>query len=246
MINIVIPMAGLGSRFSKAGYLLPKPLLPVHGRPMIEVVIENLRPSIPHRFIFICQKEHLDQFNLAKTLHAAGPNAEIIPIDHLTEGAACTVLLAEQFINNHNALMIANCDQYISVSMDAYLAKMVEGKFDGFIMTMTANDPKWSFVRLNENEEVVEVVEKRVVSSEATVGVYNYSHGCDFVQAAKEMMAQDDRTNNEFYVAPAYSYMINKKQRIGYLNIGSERAGMYGLGIPEDLEYFNSLLDLPV
>ena len=169
MINIVIPMAGRGSRFTKAGYSLPKPLLPVHGRPMIEVVIENLRPSVPHRFFFICQKEHLNQFDLAATLRAAGPNTEIIPIDHVTEGAACTVLQAERFIDNDDALMIANCDQYVSVSMDAYLAKMVEGAFDGFIMTMTANDPKWSFVQLNGSDEVVAVVEKKVVSSEAKV-----------------------------------------------------------------------------
>lgn len=245
MINIVIPMAGRGSRFTKAGYLLPKPLLPVHGRPMIEVVIENLRPSMPHRFIFICQKEHLDQFDLSSTLRAAGPNTEIIPIDHVTEGAACTVLLAERFIDNDDALMIANCDQYVSVSMDAYLTNMVEGAFDGFIMTMTANDPKWSFIALDCEGEVINVVEKKVVSDEATVGIYNYRRGRDFVVAAREMMANNDRTNNEFYVAPVYNYMIRQGLRIGYMNIGSDRAGMYGLGVPEDLEYFNSLDKTP-
>ena len=245
MINIVIPMAGRGSRFTKAGYLLPKPLLPVHGRSMIEVVIENLRPSMPHRFIFICQKEHLDQFDLAATLRAAGPNIEIIPIDHLTEGAACTVLMAEQFIDNDDALMIANCDQYVSVSMDAYFTKMVEGAFDGFIMTMSANDPKWSFIALDCEGKVINVVEKKVVSDEATVGIYNYRRGRDFVLAAREMISSKDRTNNEFYVAPVYNYMIRQGLRIGYMNIGSDRAGMYGLGVPEDLEYFNSLDKTP-
>lgn len=245
MINIVVPMAGRGSRFSRAGYNLPKPLLPVFGRPMIQVVIENLRPMQPHRFIFICQREHLAVHDLESTLLQAGTDTRIVPIDYVTEGAACTVLLAETEINNDDALMIANCDQYIATPIDTYLKNMEYGEFDGFIMTMTANDPKWSFISLDDKGLVTGVVEKKVVSDEATVGIYNYRHGRDFVSAAHEMMASNDRTNNEFYVAPAYNYMIQRGMRIGYMNIGADRAGMYGLGVPEDLEYFNALVKMP-
>lgn len=245
MINIVVPMAGRGSRFSQAGYNLPKPLLPVSGRPMIEVVIANLRPTSPHRFIFICQKEHLQEFELEPVLRSAGHDTVIVPIEYVTEGAACTVLLAEKQINNLQPLMIANCDQYISTSIDTYLQKMDEGDFDGYIMTMSADDPKWSYIRLNEKKLITEVVEKKVVSNEATVGIYNYRHGSDFVSAAHAMMAANDRTNNEFYVAPAYNYMISAGKRVGFMNIGAERAGMYGLGVPEDLEYMNALNGLP-
>jgi dTDP-glucose pyrophosphorylase len=245
MINIVVPMAGRGSRFSQAGYSLPKPLLSVFGRPMIEVVIENLRPSQPHRFIFICQREHLLAHDLEPTLRKAGINTLIVPIDHVTEGAACTVLLAEANINNDDPLMIANCDQYIATPIDTYLTRMAEGGFEGFIMTMTANDPKWSFIGLDADGNVNRVVEKQVVSDEATVGIYNFLRGRDFIAAAHEMIASNDRTNNEFYVAPAYNYMIRHCSRVGYLNIGADRSGMYGLGVPEDLEYFNSLGKLP-
>lgn len=245
MINIVVPMAGRGSRFSQAGYSLPKPLLSVFGRPMIEVVIENLRPSQPHRFIFICQREHLLAHDLEPTLRRAGMNTLIVPIDHVTEGAACTVLLAEADINNDDALMIANCDQYIATHIDTYLNRMADGGFDGFIMTMTANDPKWSFIGLDADGKVNRVVEKQVVSDEATVGVYNYLRGRDFIAAAHKMIASNDRTNNEFYVAPAYNYMIRRGSRVGYMNIGADRSGMYGLGVPEDLEYFNALPCLP-
>lgn len=242
MLNIVIPMAGRGSRFIDVGYELPKPLLLVHGRPMIEVVIDNLKPKTPHRFIFICQKEHVEKFNLETILHkAGGTNSEIITVNSVTEGAACTVLLAEKLINNDNPLMIANCDQYIAVSIDKYLTNMNNGNLDGYIMCMTANDPKWSFVRLDENKQVTEVVEKKVVSNEATVGIYNYRCGCDFVESAQRMIKGNDRVNNEFYVAPAYNYMIESGKKVGYMNIGSERDVMYGLGIPEDLEYFNTL-----
>jgi dTDP-glucose pyrophosphorylase len=245
MINIVVPMAGRGSRFFKAGFTQPKPLLPVFGRPMIEVVIENLRPKSAHRFIFICQKEHLQSFDLEKVLRSAGNDTVIVPIEYVTEGAACTVLLAEQHINNDQPLMIANCDQYISTPIDTYLKGMEGGDFDGYIMSMTAYDPKWSFIRFDDRAIVTEVVEKKVVSNEATVGIYNYRYGSDFVTAAHAMMASNDKTNNEFYVAPAYNYMIAANKRIGYMNIGSDRDGMYGLGVPEDLEYFNALAELP-
>ncbi len=245
VLNIVVPMAGRGSRFTKAGYDLPKPLLPVRGRPMVEVVIDNLRPSCLHRFIFICQREHIISHGLDRALLRMVPTAEIIPIDRVTEGAACTVLLAERFINTDEPLMIANCDQYVAVGIDDYLCAMEVESYDGFIMTMMAADPKWSFIRLDDVGRVTEVVEKQVVSSEATVGIYNYRHGRDFVSAAKAMILADDRVNGEFYVAPAYNYMIRKAQRIGFMNIGADRAGMYGLGVPEDLQFFNTLPEMP-
>lgn len=148
MLNIVIPMAGAGSRFAKVGYKEPKPLIPLHGVPMIQLVIENLRPSVPHRFIFICRSEHLQQFDLAQKLTAwAGLNTIVLDVDQLTEGAACTVLLAKHLIHTEEPLMIANCDQYVDASIDDYLSDMDRRGLDGLIMTLVANDPKWSYVR---------------------------------------------------------------------------------------------------
>lgn len=238
-------MAGKGSRFIKEGYTQPKPLLPVYGKPMIDVVVENLRPYAPHRFIFICQREHLNSYGLHDHLKNLGKDVEIIAIDSVTAGAACTVLLAEHHIDNLQPLMISNCDQYVDIRIDDYIGCMREGAYDGFIMTMTANDPKWSFIRYDAARKVTEVVEKKVVSSEATVGIYNYKRGADFVSAAKAMIQAGDRVNGEFYVAPVYNYLIKQNAKVGFLNIGSERAGMWGLGIPEDLKFFNSLPEIP-
>lgn len=238
-LNIVVPMAGQGSRFQTAGYKDPKPLIPVMNQPMIKLVIENLRPkNIPYRFIFICRQEMIQQYRLDKLLSDWAPGCEILTCDKLTEGAACTVLLAEKFIDNEQPLMIANCDQLVDVSMDEYLNTMQTKNLDGLIMTMTANDPKWSFVRMNTSGKITEVVEKKVVSDEATVGIYNYRTGRTFVNAAKQMIAKNLRVNNEFYVAPAYNEMINDGANIGIYNIGSEFKGMYGLGVPGDLEKF--------
>lgn len=235
-MNIVMPMAGRGKRFADAGYAVPKPLIPVHGRPMTEVVIANLRPSRPHRFIFLILREHADAFGFDRHLLAWAPGSEIRYVETVTQGAACTVLLARDRIDTDEPLMIANCDQWVDVAIDDYLAAM--GDADGLIMTMWADDPKWSFVRFDATGSVVEVVEKRVVSNEATVGIYNFRTGRDFVRAADAMIAADQRVNGEFYVAPAYNPLIADGQKIAAFNVGREDAGMYGLGIPADLERF--------
>lgn len=241
MLNIVIPMAGRGSRFSNAGYVLPKPLIPVKGVPMIKLVINNLKPSAEHMFIFLCLEEHVNRYQIDELLRSWEPSCQIVVVDKVTEGAACTVLLASSLIDNTDELMIANSDQWVDVDIDAYLDASRAPGFDGMIMTMLADDPKWSFVRLGNSGEIVEVVEKEVVSNLATVGIYNFLKGSDFVAGATRMINKNIRVNNEFYVAPVYNELISCGKKIQYYNIGSERDGMYGLGIPEDLEFFDSL-----
>lgn len=238
MLKIVVPMAGRGSRFANKGYTIPKPLITIHSQPMIRLVIENIRPRRPHQFIFLALDEHIAQFDLRTKLREwGGENSVVVPVAEVTQGAACTVLLAREFINSQDPIMIANSDQWVDLDLDAYLKSMDDRNLDGLIMTMKANDPKWSFVRINENL-VTEVVEKVVVSDEATVGIYNFKSGTEFVSAADKMISENKRVNNEFYVAPVYNELISTGKRIGFFNIGSEGLGMYGLGIPEDLTKF--------
>ena len=242
MLNIVIPMAGAGSRFATAGYADPKPLIRVHGTPMIQLVIDNLRPSDHDaRFVFICQRSHVQRYELRTRFSAWAPNAVMVEIDGLTEGAACTVLKAAAHIDNDAPLMIANSDQYVDCRIDDYLAGMAQRGLDGLIMTMKANDPKWSFVGLDARGLVTTVVEKKVISDEATVGIYNFRRGRDFVAGAREMIAANGRVNGEFYVAPVYNQLIAKGARVGIHNIGRDGAGMHGLGIPADLQAFMQL-----
>jgi NDP-sugar pyrophosphorylase family protein len=238
MLNIVIPMAGNGSRFAEAGYEDPKPLIPVHGVPMIEAVINNLRPKQPHHFVFICQERHDREYGIASFLRALEPSADVILLSSVTQGAACTVLTAKSVINSRAPLMIANCDQWINYSIDDYLAAFDPRLWDGFIMCMTASAPKWSFVQRDGTGRVCGVVEKQVVSDEATVGIYNFAAGCDFVSAAEAMIAANLRVNNEFYVAPVYTQLAASGKRIGTLSVGTDRSGMYGLGTPADLQNF--------
>lgn len=233
MLNIVIPMAGRGSRFADAGYVNPKPLIEIYGRPMIEYVTKNITPTCKHRFIYICQEEHLQKFGLEIALKKMAPDCEIVTIDHITEGAACTVLLAEKYINNDDALMIANSDQYVDYDINDYLSAIKQE--DGLIMTMPADDPKWSFIKYDEKGYVQLVREKEVISHEATVGIYNYRCGADFVTYAHQMIEKNIRVNNEFYVAPVYNEMIQAGKTVVYKNVGTS---MYGLGTPDDLNFF--------
>ncbi len=237
-LNIVIPMAGRGSRFAAVGHVLPKPLIPIHGKPMVQWVVENLRPSRPHRFVFLALAEHMERYDVGAVLTQISPGCEVVPVNQVTEGAACTVLLARGFIDSDAPLMIANSDQWINTSIDDYLEVTDDPTLAGLIMTMWADHPKWSYVRLDRAGRITEVVEKEVVSEEATVGVYNFARGSDFVSAADGMIADDLRVNGEFYVAPTYNQLIANGARIGFDNIGAVEEDVFGLGTPEDLDVF--------
>ena len=242
MLNIVLPIAGRGSRFADEGYDLPKPLIPIHGVPMIQLVTENLRPKREHRFIYVCQKEHIENYDMENKLrsYTGEDNTIVIPIDYMTEGQVCSVLVAKDYINNDEALMSANADQWVDFDINDYLEDMDKRDLDGLIMTMKSEDPKWSFAKVGDNGYVVETAEKIPISDDATVGIFNFRHGSDLVRAAEQMIEEDIRVNNEFYTCPVYNYLIRDNKRIGVYSVGKEYDGMYGLGIPYDLEWFES------
>ena len=235
-MNVIIPMAGRGKRFEDAGYSFPKPLIDVNGKPMIQIVIENLNFSGKH--IFICQEEHVKKYAIKDLLNLLKLNFEIITINKITRGAAETVLLAKDLINNDEELIIANSDQWIDWNNQHFQSFMHNKEADGGIVTFISTHPKWSYVRVSEKDGLVEeVAEKRPISNIATVGIYYYKHGKNFVEAAEQMIKKEICTNNEFYVAPAFNEMIASGKKIHIYPI----AEMKGLGTPEDLrEFLNS------
>ena len=237
MLNIVIPMAGRGSHFQDAGYEFPKPLIDINGKTMIEVVTNNLRPQDEHRFIFICQKEHYEKYDIYNILKNTTENKfEIIQINGITEGAACTVLTAMRFINNYDNLLIANADQFMETDINDFIEEARKRDADGLIMTFKASHPKWSYARTDNDGKVIEVAEKQVISDHATVCLYYFKKGSDFVKSAQSMIEKDIRFNNEFYVCPVYNEMILNEKDIYIMNIPAEK--MHGLGTPKDLESF--------
>jgi len=231
-LNVLIPMAGAGSRFTQAGYTFPKPLIDVQGKPMIQVVAENL--NIKANFIYIVQKEHREKYNLDTLLNLVTPKCKIVEVDELTEGAACTALLAKKYIDNDSPLFFANSDQFVEWDSNEFFYKMNETEADGGIVTFKATHPKWSFAKTNEEGLVTEVAEKNPISDLATVGFYYWKHGSDFVKYAEEMIEQDIRVNGEFYVCPVYNQAVKDNKEIRTFNISK----MWGLGTPEDLKYY--------
>ena len=231
-MNVLIPMAGAGTRFEKAGYTFPKPLIEVNGKPMIQVVVENLNVDAKH--IFIVQKSHYEQYNLKHLLSLISPGCEIIQVEGITEGAACTTLLAKKFIDNKEPLLIANSDQFVEWDSNEFLYSMQADKVDAGILTFQSFHPKWSFAKLDEDGFVDEVAEKKPISENATVGIYYWSKGSDYVKYAEQMIDRDRRVNNEFYVCPVFNEAIEDNKKIKIFPIDK----MWGMGTPEDLERF--------
>jgi HAD superfamily hydrolase (TIGR01509 family) len=231
-LNILIPMAGAGSRFEQAGYTFPKPLIEVNGKPMIQVVVENL--NIDANYIYVVQKSHREKYNLDTMLNLITPGCKIVEVDGLTEGAACTALLAKDFINNDSPLFFANSDQFVEWDSNEFMYKMQESNCDGGIVTFKATHPKWSFARIDDNGFVTEVAEKNPISDNATVGYYYWKHGSDFVKFAEQMIERNVRVNNEFYVCPVFNQAIEDCKKIRIF----ESEKMWGLGTPEDLKFY--------
>jgi len=231
-LNILIPMAGAGSRFEQAGYTFPKPLIDVKGKPMIQVVVENL--NMDANFIFVVRKEHRERYNLDSLLKLIAPGCQIVETDGLTEGAACTALLAKDFIDNDAPLFFANSDQFVEWDSNEFMYKMNETNADGGIISFTSTHPKWSFAKINEEGLVTEVAEKNPISDIATVGYYYWKHGSDFVKYAEQMIRKDIRVNNEFYVCPVFNEAVGDGKQIRTFDIPK----MWGLGTPEDLKYY--------
>lgn len=230
-------MAGEGSRFSQKGYKFPKPLIDVAGKPMIQRVVENF--DFDAQFIFLVRKKHLQEYEgLFNTLRVISKNnCKIVEVNSLTEGAACTALLAEEYINCDEDLLIANSDQIIEYEINNFITLKKLAPVDGIVFTFKATHPKWSFVKVFDGF-VTQVEEKNPISDVATCGIYWYKKGSDFVSYAKKMISENVRTNNEFYIAPVYNYLINDKKKLIPFYVNK----MHGVGTPEDLNQYLSLI----
>jgi len=241
MINVVIPMAGEGSRFVNAGYVNPKPFIDVNGRPMIEHVIENVKCENA-KFTLIGKKDHFYRENDLVEKLKKKYQINIVEIEKTTEGTACTILYSRHIINNNTPLLIVNSDQLVDINIQDFINDCFSRNLDGSILTFEdlEENPKWSFAKIDKSKHLVtEVKEKAAISTHATVGIYLFSQGKNFINAAIDMIVRNDRVNNEFYTCPVYNYMIKDNKKIGIYEINKNQ--MHGLGTPEDLNEYLKL-----
>jgi len=230
-MNIIIPIAGLGSRFPKEIYTLPKPLIQIGDKPMIIRAIESL--NLKGNYHFVIRKSPYSE-NLKQTIISYIKDANVLEIDYLTEGPACSALLFEDAVNNDSELVIANCDQIMEWNSDVFLANA--RLYDGLVVTYFSQTKKNSYARINTYGDVVEIKEKEVVSSISLNGIHYWKKGEDFITSAKRMIAADERCNNEFYIGPTYNYLIASQKKIGIFHIPQQMH--HAVGVPEDLELF--------
>ena len=231
-MNVLIPMAGLGSRFADAGYSFPKPLIEVDGKPMIQSVVESL--GIKAKYTYIVQKDHYEKYNLGYLLNLITPDCNIVQVDGITEGAASTCLLAKQHIDNDSPLIMANSDQIVDWNSRQFIYDLMIKNADGGIATFTSTHPKWSYAKTNKDGLVLEVAEKKPISNVATVGIYYWKKGSEFVKYSEQMIKKNIRVNNEFYTCPVFNEAIEDGKMIYSLPVKK----MWGVGTPEDLENY--------
>ena len=242
-VNVVVPAAGKGSRFANQGWKKPKPLIDVDGKTMLERVVDNISPS--HSKIHLLLNKHHILENPISAAKLSEVSDEIIEVTEITEGTACSVLLAKEYYNNNLPMMVANSDQVVDFDVNDFIEDCFNRDLDGSILVFRdpEKNPKWSFARLDPNGLVEAVAEKIAISDLATVGIYLFSKGSEFILSAEEMIENDDRVNNEFYTCPVYNYMIRKGAKIGIYEIPSE--AMHGIGTPEDLDLYLDSIKSP-
>ena len=232
-VNVIIPAAGEGSRFANSGWKKPKPFIDVEGVPMLDHVVQNATPPGANATLLLREEHMKCHPEIVKGFQKAG--VAVFPVDRLTEGTACTVLLARKVFDNESPMMVVNSDQLVDFDVSEFVNDCFARNLDGSILVFRdpSKNPKWSFANLDANGHVVEVAEKKPISDLATVGIYLFSRGRDFVSATADMMAANDRVNGEFYTCPVYNYMIENGAKIGVFEV--PMGAMSGLGTPEDL-----------
>ncbi len=231
-LRIVVPMAGEGKSYQRAGFTFPKPLVDVLGKPMIQWVVENMNTE--GKFVFIVLKEHFEKYSLNYLLNLIAPGCEIIQLNEPTQGAAISVLEAQHLFNDQDPVVVVNSDQLIKWNSNEFFYAMAADECDGGIVTFESTHPKWSFVKTGKEGFVTETAEKKPISNQATAGVYYFKQGSELIKYAKQMIDSNVKTNNEYFVCPIYSEYIKDSKKIRAFPIEK----LWSFSTPEDLELF--------
>lgn len=234
-INIVIPMAWAGSRFTNAWYTNPKPLIEVKGKTMVEWAVSSfdfLKQDYNLNYIFVVLKDHIENYQVDKFLEKTYKNCKIIVLDEITRWQAETVLKAKEHIDTYDKLIVYNADTYSDYSLEDF--PINNNKVDGIITCFEDNDPRYSYAKLDEYWYVEQVAEKVAISGNATNGLYYFRRWIDFVNYAELMIGRNELSNWEFYVWPMYNYLIDAWKRIKIAPVKEN----WVIGTPEELEYF--------
>ncbi len=223
MLNILIPMAG-PNIFDKDEFQYPKPLIEIGGKAMIELVIGCLdQIAQPKRYIFVVNNSDCKSYHLDNVLELITKNnCDIIRLDRATRGAACTALMAIEYIDNSNPLIISNSDHIIDYDLNVVMKYFKSRKLDAGTICFKSVHPKWSFVRLDENKKIVETSEKRPLSKNAIAGFYYFQRGSEFVDGAMKMIEKDVHVGGNYFIAPVMNELILLSKNLEIFKIPEE------------------------
>lgn len=222
MINVLFPMAGGNKFFARTNYPFPKPLIEICGKTMIEMAIDNFKSLERVNFIFILNKKECRKFHIDDTLKLlTGNQCKIIQVEGETKGAACSALMAIEYINNDIPLVISNFDQIIEEDINKVLHYF--SQFDGGVIIFKSVHPRWSYVKVNAKGFVIEAAEKRPISRNAIAGFYYFRRGQDFVTSAMNMIRKDSNVNGIYYIAPSLNELVLRHKRIAVFAIDEEK-----------------------
>lgn len=236
MINIIIPMAGAGSRFQVAGYDVPKPFIDVNGKMMIEHVLNSIR--IPNaKYTLVIQQAFHDKYQEKLDLLANKYGVQFIAVEKLTQGAACTALATHEIINNDDTVIFADSDNFFDNDVfKAFVTDAQTRNLDGSLLTFNTDEACFSFAELDNNGFVIRTAEKDPISNHAITGVYLFTHGRDFVRCAINMMIYGDRNKNEYYMSNVYNWAIKAGFKIGVFDI--QKSDWACVGTPQQLQEY--------
>lgn len=222
-MKILVPLAGKSSFFDDKNSPFSKPLIEIKGKSMIERVIENLSTiKGDYEFVFVVNSEDCKKYHLDNILNLLSKNSKIVKINGETKGALCSILLAIEHINTNEELIICNGDQVLNFDFNKAISFFKSQKYDAGLITFESVHPRWSYVRFDNNNLVVETAEKRPISKHAIAGVYYFKNGKDFLKGAKESIIKGDSTNGAYYIAPSINQLILQNKVVGTFSINTK------------------------
>ena len=225
--NLLLPIAGNGQRFIDAGYSVPKPLIEINGKTILDRSLESVKIDNCN-LIFIIREDHCKEHNLNLVLRSKYKDCKIVIIPGLTDGALSTCLLAKEHIDNDEPLIIFTPDCYFEPQIDP---EKIDEELDGMVCVFESDSPAHSYVLLDK-QYVSDIAEKEVISNLAIGGLYYWKKGSNFVKYGSEMIERNERVKGEFYIAPVFNKFIEKGRHVGI-----DRNTRHDImGTPEDLE----------
>ena len=235
-MNVVIPMAGESKIFKDAGFRYNKNFTEIAHKPLFQRVFEGVQNINAENFIFVVNKEDANKYHIGKSLKLLSPKSRVIVAENMTAGAACTVLLAAELIDKDEELVISNGDQVLEMDLQGVIESFRARNLDGGIITFESIHPRWSYIRIDENNNVIETSEKDPISNHATAGFYYFKSGADFVAGAKAMIRKGADVNGHYYVCPVYNELILKQKLIGYREISAKN--YFPLTVPKEVDEY--------